>query len=687
MLTVSNIKKTFYSKEERQDVLKNVSFSLPDKGMYFVVGKSGSGKSTLLNLIGGLDTPDSGSIEFNGLQLEKLSSKELGSYRARSIGFVFQESNLFDDLSVEDNLTIPVDRKISKAEIESILKRFDLFGLEKQKVNTLSGGEKQRVAIMRAVLKNPEMILCDEPTGSLDEENSKNIFTILKDLSKEKLVIVVSHDRKSAEEFGDGIIEIKDGVVNNNNNNELKDTIYKRESNKKQLKISFRKQLKIAFSLMKKRPLRLVLMFLICIISFSMIGVSTSVMGLSPAETIVKEMYKDNNRLLFLYDFNHAYEEKSTAIKDKDIVSLKEKGVPVGEDPLVFYNIYYLSLSPSNECDYMVNGLEINEDRLANLGLTLLAGSLPKEGNEVVITDYFFDQFKKYGVYTYDNMNDDNFSKKVTTIDSYDDIIGKNITFRGRLKVTGVIGTNYDKNVYEGKIDDKQSGRRTTQYKIEKFLFLSKDYQNYKQQYNSYSENSDFRSGIIIKLTGDFKRDVSIIQSIDDQYIDFLYYNIDKDKRYFCSFSNEQVEGIYYFNRSFQPNFKLILIPISILLILLAVVMISIYLSGLLSEKQKMVGLLQSIGVNKKTIISIFSIIAIIVSVISIAISFLVQYLSFLGINSYLISNFYLNSNAYGFYWYTIFILIGISIASILIGIVVPTIKLYKKKSVDLIRE
>ena len=283
-------------------------------------------------------------------------------------------------------------------------------------------------------------------------------------------------------------------------------------------------------------------------------------------------------------------------------------------------------------------------------------------------------------------MNDDDLSKKVTTIDSYDDIIGKNITFRGRLKVTGVIGTNYDKNVYEAKLDDKQLGRKTTQYKIEKFLFLSKEYQNYIQQYNSYSENLDLRSGIIIKLSGDFKRDVSIIQSIDDQYIDFLNF-ANTEKRYFCSFSNEQVEGVYYFNRSFQPNFKLILIPISILLILLTVVMISIYLSGLLSEKQKMVGLLQSIGVNKKTIISIFSIIAIIVSVISIAISFLVQYLSFLGINSYLISNFYLNSNAYGFYWYTIFILIGISIASILIGIVVPTIKLYKKKSVDLIRE
>ena len=123
-----NIKKTFYSKEERQDVLKNVSFSLPDKGMYFIVGKSGSGKSTLLNLMGGLDTPDSESIEFNGLQLEKLSSKELGSYRARSIGFVFQESNLFDDK--ENIVVLEKDffESLSKnTYFESDFNSFDLY--------------------------------------------------------------------------------------------------------------------------------------------------------------------------------------------------------------------------------------------------------------------------------------------------------------------------------------------------------------------------------------------------------------------------------------------------------------------------------------------------------------------------------------------------------------------------------
>ena len=219
MLEVRNLSKIYKATVKNgvdTKALDNVSLTFPDKGMVFLLGKSGSGKSTLLNVCGGLDAPTSGEIIVKGKSSKNFSQSDFDSYRNTCIGFIFQEYNILNEFSVEDNIALalelqgkPKDKKI----IAELLEQVDLSGFAKRKPNTLSGGQKQRIAIARALVKSPEIIMADEPTGALDSATGKQVFDTLKKLSSDKLVIVVSHDRDFAELYGDRIIELKDGQI------------------------------------------------------------------------------------------------------------------------------------------------------------------------------------------------------------------------------------------------------------------------------------------------------------------------------------------------------------------------------------------------------------------------------------------------------------------------------------------
>lgn len=196
--------------------LDDVSIQFPETGMVFLLGKSGSGKSTLLNVCGGLDAPTSGAIIVKGRSSNAFSQSDFDSYRNTYVGFIFQEYNILNEFTVEDNIALALElqgKPKDKAAIAKLLDDVDLTGYAKRKPNTLSGGQKQRIAIARALIKSPEIIMADEPTGALDSATGKQVFDTLKKLSKDKLVIVVSHDRDFAETYADRIIELKDGKV------------------------------------------------------------------------------------------------------------------------------------------------------------------------------------------------------------------------------------------------------------------------------------------------------------------------------------------------------------------------------------------------------------------------------------------------------------------------------------------
>lgn len=218
MIIVKNLTKVYKSKKAKICVaLNNVSFSLPSKGLVFVVGKSGSGKSTMLNLLGGLDSLTSGEINVFGNQLNEYSESELYSFRSNIVGFVFQDFHLLDDLTVADNVRLSLklmaeddDERVKKA-LESV----ELLEYKDRYPRELSGGQQQRVAIARALVKNPDVIFADEPTGNLDSNTTEQIIKLIKEISKEKLVVVVSHNLFDAYEYADRIIELSEGRIIN----------------------------------------------------------------------------------------------------------------------------------------------------------------------------------------------------------------------------------------------------------------------------------------------------------------------------------------------------------------------------------------------------------------------------------------------------------------------------------------
>lgn len=215
MLSLKDIEKEYNGRK----ILNGVNLEFPSQGLFFIVGASGAGKTSLLNVIGMLDKNFKGDIIWNNQIVSRYSEKELNKYHLNELGFIFQDFNLIEYLSVKENIELQVFLKSGKfiwdnsVNNEEGLEHLNLLKVKNNMAKDLSGGEKQRVAIARAIYRDYSIILADEPTGNLDKSNSDIIFSYLTQLAKEKLVIVVTHNEKAAYEFGDGVIELQDGEI------------------------------------------------------------------------------------------------------------------------------------------------------------------------------------------------------------------------------------------------------------------------------------------------------------------------------------------------------------------------------------------------------------------------------------------------------------------------------------------
>ena len=217
---LQDIKKSFIVNKKEHVVLNDVNLSFPEKGLISIVGKSGSGKSTLLNILMGIEKPTSGKVLFNGKNIAKFNDKQFSRFHLCGVSTIFQHYNLFEDLSAIENVMLPLKMKgiahrKAKAICHNEFIKLGIEDLENRKTKKLSGGEKQRIAILRSIITSPKVILCDEPTGALDSKNSREIMGILKNLSNKMLIVMVSHNKELVDEFSDQIIQLKDGRIIN----------------------------------------------------------------------------------------------------------------------------------------------------------------------------------------------------------------------------------------------------------------------------------------------------------------------------------------------------------------------------------------------------------------------------------------------------------------------------------------
>ena len=215
-LEIVDLKKGFGSGETRQEVLRGMNFSVAKGEFCVLLGPSGSGKSTLLNIIGGIDSADSGYIAIHG-------EKELTQYRRKHLGYVFQMYNLIANLNVKENIEVGAYLSDDSLDIDDLLHTLGLYEHRYKLPNQLSGGQQQRVSIGRAIVKNPDILLCDEPTGALDYNTSKEILKLIEDVNKKygNTVIMVTHN-EAIRHMADHVIKLRDGSVRHNDINEQK---------------------------------------------------------------------------------------------------------------------------------------------------------------------------------------------------------------------------------------------------------------------------------------------------------------------------------------------------------------------------------------------------------------------------------------------------------------------------------
>ena len=503
MIKIEALNKIYRSKKRKKcHALKNINLTLPDEGFIFVLGKSGSGKSTLLNLIGGLDSITGGKIEVDGNNLAELKEKAFCNYRNTHIGFVFQDYHLIDELTVYDNIALSLDlRRIEdEGKIKEALEKVDLVGYEDRYPHELSGGEQQRVAIARAIVKKPRIILADEPTGNLDTNTAQAIIRILKELSKNCLILIVSHNINDAYSYADRIIELKKGeIVDDKSRNpdfadhitikndvliypqdsSLSDSdidVINKNSDKKLIKrtdkyiktkaldcngktvkienkgLSFVKELMLFSKFLKKQTFRISLSAFIAAVIMVIMALSQTIISFNAGNIMVAEMNKVQQKSLLLNkgvsgETESLLERRYHAkVADGDIQAFYDAGYKGKIYPVLNFSIPIKSYGMlyGTGTNHFSNTVYINEA----LGTMLVDEEfLSKKFGEIKY-DARVDEFKSYGLFITDYIADSIIvGNSKYKGNSYEDIVGKYYMASNtdeRMYINGIIDTGYD---------------------------------------------------------------------------------------------------------------------------------------------------------------------------------------------------------------------------------------------------
>ncbi len=460
MLQIINVNKKYIINDEVEFELGPLNIEIKNRGIVFLMGSSGCGKTTLLNILGCVENDYSGSFLFEDCNVTGIDEK--ADFRNANIGYIFQDYNLFEERTVLENILISNSlqgKKNDISEVRNLLMKLDIADKIKTKVKNLSGGQKQRVAIARALIKKPKLLLCDEPTGALDEKTGQEIFELLRKFSNDCLVIIASHDNKSAEMFADRIIKMDDGqivqdiVLHNNTNTKCK------RANKVN-KCSKTLVLKEGTVSIFKRPIFLLLSLIVGSLSLGVFGLSFTIRE-NPQNDLIMD-YVNSNQIPYL---SYRKEIKACDLygdeftitdnfkNQSDFINIANRSSNFSyvyndfRSISSFLSFSYGALTVDEKLFQIASEIkgycEITETFLHDFNFTLIDGRLPTNNDEIVITKHI------YNCFYVDGYKQDGIKIKNPSISDLleKDIEIKDITKSGfrKFKIVGVIDTKTPK--------------------------------------------------------------------------------------------------------------------------------------------------------------------------------------------------------------------------------------------------
>ena len=688
MLKIKNLSKSYSKKESINNVLKNINLNFNKNEFVFILGPSGAGKSTLLNIIAGLDRKYDGKVIVDNLDISKLKNNKMDYYRSTYIGFIFQNYNLINEFTVYENVYLAISLTNKKNKKEKVISTLEKVGL-KDKINSypneLSGGQKQRVAIARALINDPNIILADEPTGALDSFMSTEIMDLIKDISKSKLVIMVSHNEKLASKYANRIINMLDGKI-------INDTLKNKKENTKEVfklsktKMPFKIKLKLSLKSIRKKIKRTILT--ITALSVGLIGISLvlalsngfkselknyEVNTLSSFPVIINKKIEDyssntikhKKNKIYSYDYNVLNNIHINKIDNNYINYLNKINKDLFRLEFNYFTKFNIMYEENNKYNLLNNTTMklISNDH----NYDVVSGRLPLNINEIVII------LDKDNNISKDIIDMFFINKKVL---DYNDLLGKEIKlinnnefYNKSLENTFTINKDMTK-MYNNENNYTLKVVGILREKDDDINNLINNFSNIDKQYFGCL-NSLIEKYIIINNKSDI---VNFIKNANDKvYVENLYY--EKDELLSILGCNSNPNSIYIYPKDFNSKNKLIkelniynkkrtkenkimyinyskevsditfniiksvttiLIAFSSISLIVSSIMIGIitYISVL--EKEREIGILRSLGATKKDITFLFLTELFLIGILSSLLSVLLTKLIVIPLNAIL---------------------------------------------------
>lgn len=651
MLTLKNIKKIYEQSDEA--VLDDINLTFNRDEFVSILGCSGAGKSTLLNIIGGLDCKTSGKLLINGKDIYKYSDSNLDYYRKNNVGFIFQNYNLIEHLTVYENVILPLLLTNSKNKHKRVLKMLDKVGLKDKKdskICDLSGGQKQRVAISRALINNPDIILADEPTGALDYKTGYEIMNLIKKLSKNKLVIMVTHNKVLAKKYSSRIIYLDKGrVIRDTNPSKKKKIYFNMKYNGRNL--SIKNALLYSIKTIKAKRKSFLLTSLASSIGLILVALIISVSNglkkemnsyeknvLSSVPIIipsVKTKISDKSKIPKnkLYSYDYKEESKINPINDDFVKYINKMKTKLSCDINYSRNLKFNILTEDYNLLDNVEFSQMPSIKYIKNNYTLLAGSYPKNKNELMlvadqknrIDKNILDALKFNG----DVNVSDIFKKKMKLIFNDDFYIKKdNVYFINKnfenvykeknnvaLKIVGIIRlTKDEEESYKNNLANEKSSLAYLSNLADDVInknIKSDIISDINKNDNIMVENVNRAEGVLKKkLGGDKTPDLIYIYPKDYtsknliiNYINKYNKNKKESKKItYINYSKETIDA----SKQMINIISMVLILFSSISLICTSIMIGIITYISVNNRTKEIGILRSIGASKKEVAMIF---------------------------------------------------------------------------------